>query len=96
MTNTFNLKKFIKAELTKTAFYEGAQGYMNSQTRAWQNCYKSKCNQGKDPQESWNGCMEEYQKSAQKAEWLLNYSGVKDGKRPEFSAKTPAAQKIIK
>jgi hypothetical protein len=97
MTNAFNLKKFMKTELKKVAFYEDSRGYMNGQTRAWQNCYKQKCDQGKGPQDAWNGCLEEFQKAAKKAEWLLNYGGAKDeGKKPDFSAKTPAAQKIIK
>jgi len=92
MNKTFNLKKCIKK-----AFYEGAQGYMVGQTRAWMNCYKQKSDAKKGPQEAWNSCMEEYQKEANKSKWLMNYSGAKDdGAKPELSAKTPAAQKIIK
>ena len=92
MNKVFNLKKCIK-----TAFYEGASGYMVSQTRAWTNCYKQKSDQKKGPQEAWNSCMEEYQKEANKAKWMMNYSGAKDdAAKPELSAKTPAAQKIIK
>ena len=91
MNNTFNLKKYIKK-----AFYEGASGYAVGQTRAWMNCYKQKSDQKKGPQEAWNSCMEEYQKEASKTKWLLNYGGASEGAKPELSAKTPAAQKIIK
>ena len=92
MKKAFNLKQYIK-----TAFYEGAQGYMKDQTRAWQNCYKQQCDKKKGPQEAWTTCMEEYQKADNKGKWTLGYSGAKDeGAKPDFSAKTPAAQKIIK
>ncbi len=91
MNKTFNLKKCIKK-----AFYDDGRGYMVGQSRAWMNCYKQKCDQKKRPQEAWTACMEEYQKSANKGKWMLNYSGAKDeGAKPNLSAKTPAAQEII-
>jgi len=92
MKTSFNLKKFIKQ-----AFYDDSRGHMQSQTRAWANCYKCQSDKNKSPQEAWNICMEEYQKSEDKGKWVLGYAGSKDeGKKPSFSAKTPAAQKIIK
>ena len=92
MKQSFNLKKYIKK-----AFYDDARGHMQSQTRAWQNCYKQQCDKKKGPQEAWNICLEEYQKTADKGKWMLSYSGAKDeGTKINFDAKTPAAQKIIK
>ena len=92
MIKSFNLKKCIKQ-----AFYEGDSGYMVAQSRAWMNCYKQKSDAKKGPQESWNACMEEYQKAANKAKWLLSYGGANDEvAKPSLSAKTPAAQEIIK
>lgn len=93
MKKTFNLKQYIK----KFAFYDDARGYWVGQTRAWMNCYKQQCDKKKGPQEAWNTCLDEYQKSANKGNWLLQYSGAKDeGSKPRLDAKTPAAQKIIK
>lgn len=92
MDKIFNLKKCIKK-----AFYEDGRGYMLTQSRAWMNCYKSKSDQKKGPQDAWNTCMEEYQKTADKGKWLLNYGADKEeGDKPRLDAKTPAAQKIIK
>ena len=92
MKKSFNLKQYIK-----TAFYDDARGYMQGQTRAWSNCYKQQCDKKKGPQEAWNTCMEEFQKTADKGKWLLDYAGADDNAaKPELSAKTPAAQKIIK
>jgi hypothetical protein len=92
MKKAFNLKKWMRQ-----AFYDDARGHMQSQTRAWMNCYKQKCDKKKGPQEAWNTCLEEYQKTENKGKWMLDYAGAKDeGSKPSFSAKTPAAQKIIK
>lgn len=89
---SFNLKKYIKK-----AFYEDGRGYMNAQTRSWQNCYKTKSDKGKNPQEVWNDCMKEFQTATDKSKWLLDYGADKDdGKKPYNDAKTPAAQKILK
>lgn len=92
MKKVFNLQKYIK-----TAFYEDVRGYWNSQTRAWQNCYKQKSDNGMPPQEAWNDCLGDYQKAINKAEWVLSYTGAKDkGPKPYLDSKTPAARKIIK
>ena len=91
MKKSFNLKKYIK-----TAFYDDARGYMQSQTRAWMNCYKQQCDNKKQPQEAWNTCLEEYQKTANKGKWLMDYGADKNTQSKLPSAKTPAAQKIIK
>jgi hypothetical protein len=92
MKTVFNLKKYIK-----TAFYEDDRGYWNKQTRSWMNCYKCKSDKGIAPQKAWDECLSEYQQANDKAEWVLSYTGVTDDipkERP--SAKTPAAQKILK
>ena len=68
MKKTFNLKQY-----TKKAFYEGAQGYIKPQTRAWQNCYKCKSDKGKGPQEAWDECLKEYQEFSS-SDWSLKYS----------------------
>ena len=92
MNKVFNLSKFMKK-----AFYDDSRGYMTQQSRAWANCYKSKCDRGMQPQEAWVSCKDEFQKSSQKAEWALNYVSQDDtGPKPRFDAKTPAAQKILK
>jgi len=72
MKKVFNLKQYVKK-----AFYDDSRGYWNSQTRAWQNCYKQKCNGKVGPQDAWNSCLEEYQKTENKGKWLLDYSGSK-------------------
>jgi len=91
MKQSFNLKKCIKQ-----AFYDDARGYMQTQSRAWMNCYKQKSDQKKGPQEVWNSCMEEYQKAEDKSKWLTNYGADNDKVTPRLDAKTPAAQKIAK
>jgi len=92
MNKAFNLQKYIK-----TAFYEDGRGYWNAQTRSWMNCYKCKSDEGKQPQEAWNICLNEYQAAIDKSDWVLSYTGAKDGgAKPYLDAKTPAAQKIIK
>ncbi len=68
MIKAFNLKQY-----TKKAFYEGAQGYMKPQTRAWQNCYKCKSDEGKGPQDAWNECLKEYQEAGS-SNWAVKYS----------------------
>jgi hypothetical protein len=93
MTKTFNLKQYM----TKTAYYDDGKGSMVSQTRSFQNCYKQQCDKKKGPQDAWNTCLEEYQKSGDKDKWVLNYSGAKDeGTKIQFDAKTPAAKKLDK
>lgn len=70
MEVTFNLKNY----LTKTANYEGAQGYMRAQTRAWMNCSKMKMEAGSKPQEAWMSCCDEFQKGDQGFEWVGKYA----------------------
>jgi len=70
MEKTFNLKKHLE----KTAFYEGAQGYMQAQTRAWMNCVRAKLASGKGPQDCWMGCLEEYQKGEGRLDWVQKYA----------------------
>lgn len=89
---TFNLKKYVKL-----AFYDDARGYWNNQTRAWNNCYKLKSDKGMQPQAAWDNCLRDYQSSADRSKWVLSYtSDQDDSPKPYFSAKTPAAEKIIK
>jgi len=89
---SFNLKKFLK-----TAFYDDGRGHWNTLSRAWANCYKQKSDGGKGPQEAWNGCLDEYQKTSAKDQWILNYGADKDdGKKPYFDAKTPFVQNKFK
>ena len=66
MKKTFNLKSFIE----KRAYYEGVQGYMVAQTRAWQNCVRCKQSEGNGAQESWQKCLDEYQKTAGTFDWI--------------------------
>lgn len=90
--NKFNLKQYIKK-----AFYDDSRGHMQTQSRAWMNCYKQQCDKKKGPQEAWNACMEEYQTSEDKGKWLTTYGADKEeGAKPYLDAKTPAAQKINK
>lgn len=85
----------LKAHLLKTAFYEDVRGYWNTQRRAWMNCYKCKSDDGKGPQDAWNTCLDEYQKSTVNSDWALEYGGNKDGgKKPYLDSKTPFAQKL--
>ena len=91
MKKVFNLKTYIKE-----AFYEDVRGYWTGQSRAWMNCYKLKSDEGTAPQEAWNSCLGEYQKSMDKADWVLNYTATDDdAPKPYNDAKTPAAQKIL-
>lgn len=92
MKKVFNLQKYIR-----TAFYDDARGYWNGQTRAWMNCYKQKSDRNVSPQEAWNNCLDEYQKTADKGKWMLSYSSDKeDAKKPYLDAKTPAVKKMLK
>lgn len=68
MKKTFNLKNFM----VKKAQYEGVQGYMIAQTRAWQNCVRCKQASGKGAQEAWEKCLEEYQKTQGTFDWISN------------------------
>jgi len=94
MNKTFNLKRYFKK-----AFYEDGRGYWTRASRAWSNCYKQKCDDGKSPNDAWNGCLEEYQTANtmdNKGKWALDYISIpNDKKEPSLNAKTPAAQKII-
>ena len=86
--SVFNLKTYFKK-----AFYEGAQGYWQRQSRAWANCYKLKSDKGMPPQKAWNSCMEEYNNLAGKGKWALNYCSDNDkAKKPYLDAKTPAVK----
>jgi len=92
MKKVFNLSKYVKQ-----AFYEDDRGYWTMQGRCWNNCYKKKSDEGKNPQEAWNACLEEYQGSENKGKWSLSYTSIDDkGPKPYFDAKTPAAQKLQK
>jgi len=77
--NKFNLKE--QKTLERKAFYEGVQGYMRMETRAWQNCYKQKYDAGMTPHNAWEDCLNSYQKAGNKADWLLkNASSDKEKK----------------
>ena len=90
MKKSFNLKQY------KTAFYDDAGGHMKSQTRALSNCYKQQCDKNKSPQEAWNICIEEYQKSEKKDKWIMDYGADKNTQKQRPSAATPEALKIDK
>jgi hypothetical protein len=66
MNKTFNLKNFME----KKAHYEGVQGYMVAQTRAWQNCVRCKMADGKGAHDSWEKCLEEYQETQGTIDWV--------------------------
>lgn len=68
-TSAFNLKKF----LSKKANYEGVQGYALGQTRAMQNCCRAKLQAKKSAHESWQECMDEFQKTGNKLEWISKF-----------------------
>ena len=72
---TFNLNKF-----RKKAFYEDGKGQVQRQTRAMMNCYKAKLASGMSAQESWAGCLEEYN-IGNKADWATKYAKSSAGKR---------------
>ena len=69
----------------KQAFYEGARGYFQAETRAKQICYKCKYEEGKSPQEAWDECNEEYNNADDKISWALKYGNFPTGKGPEGS-----------
>jgi hypothetical protein len=91
MDKTFNLKKF-----RKHAFYEGARGYFQGETKAKQICYKCKYDDGRSPQQAWKECAEEYNEAGDKGDWVLKYSNVPDGKKSaeRLTSKTPAVQEM--
>jgi len=90
MKNTFNLKSF-----RKKAFYEGARGYAQAETRSKQICYKCKYDDGKSPAEAWDECNAEYNEASDKNIWIQKYSNFPSNEE-RADAKTPAAQKIVK
>ena len=65
---SFNLKKHLE----KTANYEGAQSYMVGQTRTWQNCVRLKLNAGGSAMESWQDCLDSYQKDNGTLKWIAD------------------------
>ena len=73
-TTTFNLKTF-----RKKAYYEDAQGLMQTQSRSWMNCYKIKVAGGIGPQKAIDSCMAEYQTLA-KGDWALKYASSESKK----------------
>ena len=83
MEKKFNLKDF-----RKKAFYEGARGYMQAETRAKQVCYKCKYDEGKTPQEAWNECNDEYNEASNKDTWVLVNSNFPSNE-DRLTAKTP-------
>lgn len=74
MKKIFNLSRFsgYPAKEQRTAFYESVRGYWNANTRGWSNCYKNNCGEGKSPYEAWKTCLDSYQKSENKDEWMLD------------------------
>ena len=68
--STFNFKEFMQ----KRANYEGAQGYWKAQTRAWQNCCKTKWEKGSTPQQGWQDCLDEYQGGEGNMGWVGKYA----------------------
>ena len=64
----------MKAYLSKQSHYEGVQGYMVAQTRAWQNCVKCKQDAGKTAQEAWQDCINEYGGKKSNEEWGYEYA----------------------
>ena len=71
MEKTFNLKRWLE----KQANYEGAQGYIRAQTRAWMNCTKLKLDAGMGAQEAWDSCCDEFQKGDKQLGWVSKYAG---------------------
>jgi len=65
----FNLNQFLQ----KKANYDGAQGYFVLQRRAWMNCVRCKLNDKKSAQESWQECLDEYQKDGNQQKWFANH-----------------------
>ena len=63
---TFNLEKH-----KRRAYYEDAQGLIQSETRFMMNCYKAKVDSGMPPHEAKQSCIEEYQS---KEKWALKYA----------------------
>ena len=53
--------------------YEGAQGYFVLQKRAWMNCVRCKLNDGKGAQDSWQECINEYQKDGNNVKWFADH-----------------------
>ena len=74
-TTTFNLNQFMKK-----AYYEDAQGLMQTQSRSWMNCYKIKVSAGISPQEAIASCMDEYQ-TLDNGNWAFKYSSTKNNKK---------------
>jgi hypothetical protein len=71
---TFNLNKFVKK-----AFNDDGRGLMLGLSRSWMNAYRSKLNDGMNPQEAWFSCLEEFQKDSGK-DWTLNHAAHGDKK----------------
>jgi hypothetical protein len=70
---SFNLASF----LTRKANYEGAQGYFQRQQRAWMNCVRCQLNEGKGAQDSWETCLDEYQKNGNSMDWAAAHVAEK-------------------
>jgi len=90
MQKKFNLKAF-----RKKAFYEGARGYYQAETRAKQICYKCKSDDGKSAWDAWDECNSEYNEASDKGNWVTKYSNFPSNEE-RADAKTPAAQKMVK
>ena len=90
MKKTFNLKSF-----RKKAFYEGARGYAQAETRSKQICYKCKYDEGKSPSEAWDECNSEYNEASNKDSWVIKYSNFQSSEE-RADAKTPAVQEMLK
>ena len=90
MNKIFNLKSF-----RKNAFYKGARGYAQAETRAKQICYKCKYDDNKSAQEAWDECNKEYNEAADKGIWVIKYSNFPSNEE-RADAKTPAVQKMGK
>lgn len=48
----------------KTAQYDGTQGYFIRNTRCWNGCIRTKRADGKNPNEAWNECHDEWLSSS--------------------------------
>ena len=71
---TFNLKTF-----RKKAYYEDAQGLMQTQSRSMMNCYKLKMSKGMDSQKAILSCIEEYQ-TLDNGDWTFKYAPSESNK----------------
>ena len=93
IAGTFNLSQWI----AKRANYEGAQGYMQAQTRAWMNCCRDKMS-GKNAsaQEAWQSCLDEYQKGEGREDWVGKYAKDMAGMLKTAASRPSYARRIAR